>query len=333
MKAFSQFLKDQKDNGTLTHEFANQFIKDLDELIEIEKDRTSIDAYARELALSGSKKKLLHLKAILSSYIVFEQLTKPKDLVLYSGKYDHKTHSDLTLPIPLETEYQEMIKVHIDKRYITFWGDHLNLNSDKLESNIKILSWNYDMQFESAYSHIKKYSLELTQQNLQVFPSTVKKVNTNNSCILKLNGTAGLIDDYSQNKIFNLFDIREHSLMDNLDYLIDILKNNYNRAFYKPLFSFAWETEGIVNETRKLATEIIQDTEVLIIIGYSFPSFNKSVDREIFKHFPKLKKIYYQAPLDELSDLLDKLDGINTNLRPLTKGIKNLDTFYIPPEL
>jgi len=334
MKAFSHFLKDQKQKGTLKNDFADQFIKDLDELIQIDKNRTSIDAYARELVLKGtgdSQMKLLHLKAILSSYIVFEQLLKPDDLIFYSDK--HYTDILPNLPIPHDETLQEMIRTHIDKRYYTFWGDHLTPGSDELPNNIKVLSWNYDMQFESSYSHIKHYSLELTQQNLQVFPSVLKGIDSNKSCILKLNGTAGLIHDNSQKKIYNLFDPREHKLMENLDFLIEILKNNYHRAFSKPLFYFAWETEEIVNQTRQLAINIIKETEILVIIGYSFPSFNKSVDKQIFSDISKLKKIYYQAPNNELPELIDRLNGINTEMQHLTKGINNLRTFYFPTEI
>ncbi|MDX9694208.1 MAG: hypothetical protein RBT49_00290 [Bacteroidales bacterium] len=332
MKAFSQFLKDQKESGKLTHDFAEKFINELDELIEIEKNRTSIDAYARELELSGSVKKLLHLKTILTSYLIFEQLNKPKDLVLNSGDYNYKGIPKS--PIPLDTEYQEMIKVPIDKRYITFWGEHLKPNNDKLSNNIKVLSWNYDMQFEFSYSQIKKFSLELTQQNLQVFPSVLKDIDIKQSCILKLNGTAGLLyDNHTKTKLFNLFDYREHSLMENLDYLIEPFKVNFDRAYIEPLLTFAWESKTLVFNTRKYAKEIIQDTDILVIIGYSFPRFNQDVDREIFKEVPKLKKIYYQAKEDELPELIEKLDGINSKMASITKGVKNLDTFYYPSEL
>ena len=333
MKAFKTFLEMQLKVGKLKHKFSDQFIKDLNELIGIETKRTSIDAYAKELSINGegdAQIKLLRLKALLSSYIIFEQLIKPEDMAFYSDDYDHTILPSTRLQ--LEDELQVMIKTNIDKRYITFWGDYLTEKNVTLPDNIKILSWNYDMQFESSYSHVKNYSLELSQQNLQVFPSPQKKVDITKSCILKLNGTAGLIDDNTSMRYYNLFDLREHKLMDNLEYLIELLEKNYHRSFNKPLFSFAWENEPIVNETRQFAKVIMEETTILVIIGYSFPTFNRTVDRKIFDNISKLKKIYYQAPREEMDELLDKLDGINPNLRAITKPIYNLSTFHIPNE-
>lgn len=330
MTAFSRFLKTSKEKGIVKNDFADTFIEELDKLIEITNERTSIDAYARELALKNSSLELLRLKSILSSYLIFEQLVKPKDLTFDSEDFNYdfvpasrKKYNE---------EIQVLLKTHIDKRYFTFWGEHLNTNSDRPSNRIKIVSWNYDMQFEACYSQIKNFSLELAQQNLQVYPSTIVDINTNNFCILKLNGTAGLISE-QRKRVLNLFDLREHKLMDNIDFLINLLKDNYHRSFASPLFTFAWEEEPLVNQTRQKAIEVIRNTNILVIIGYSFPSFNREIDRQLFKEIPNLKRIYYQAPKAELDELIDKLDGINPLLRPLVKKITNLDTFHMPTEI
>lgn len=333
MRTFRSFLKNQKDNGTLTHKFSDKFIDTLDELIEIEKQRTSIDAYARQLALSNdrqSEMKLLHLKAVLSSYLLFEQLNKPKDLKLFSDELD--TSFIPPLRKHLSDELYSQIMTPLDKRYITFFGDYLTQKSDVLPNNVKVLSWNYDMQFEFAYSQIKKYNIDETQERLQVYPSTLRSIDNEKSCILKLNGTAGLVNDYRTNKKINLFDLNEHTLMDNLDYLIELLEKNYSRAFNNPIFWFAWESNQEVEQTRQLAKKVIEDTTILVIVGYSFPSFNKQIDKSIFEDISKMKKIYYQAPNSEIDELSDKLDGINPNMKKILKPITNLSTFYIPNE-
>ena len=330
MTAFSRFLKTSKEKGIIKNDFADTFIKELDQLIEIANQRTSIDAYARELALKNSSIELLRIKSILSSYLIFEQLVKPNELVFESE--DFNTDFVPASRKRFNDEMQTLLKTHIDKRYFTFWGEHLNLSSDKPNNRIKIISWNYDMQFEASYSQIKNYSLELAQQNLQVYPSTITNLNTDSFCILKLNGTAGLITE-QRKKVYNLFDLREHKLMDNIDFLINLLKENYHRSFSSPLFTFAWEDEPLVNQTRQKAIEVMKNTSILVIIGYSFPNFNREIDRQLFREIPNLKKIYYQAPKAELDELIDKLDGINPLLRPMVKKINNLDTFHMPTEI
>lgn len=333
MRAFSTFLKIQKDRNSIKHHFTEKFIEDLDKLIEIESERTSIDAYARELFLKGevhSNIELVRLKCILSSYLIFEQLTKPNDLIFYSEELDYSIipHSR----IALKEEIQRTLRRTVDKRYSTFWGTYLDPASGRLPENIKIISWNYDMQFETSYSNIKNHSLELAQQNLQVYPSSQTTIDLTKSCILKLNGTAGLYNDGTKKRLFNHFDFREHTLMTNLDFLIEPYAQNYRRVHSQPLFCFAWESESVPVQTREWAKKIIEGTDVLVVIGYSFPDFNRTVDRSIFSSIPKLEKIYYQIPKDDQEEMIDRLDSINPNLRSLTKRVSNLDIFHVPIE-
>lgn len=272
----------------------------------------------------------MRLKAILCSYLAFEQFEKPSEIKLLSDEFDSNF---LPSPrLPLDGKLQEMIRTNIDKRYFAFWATYLSNRNDKLPKNIKIISWNYDQQFEASYASIKNYSLELTQQYLQIYPSTIQNIDATNSCILKLNGTAGLIANHNS-KNFNLFDFRSDKLINHLDRLIDILKENYERAFQNPLFSFAWETdEPLVIEARKQAKNIISETSVLVVIGYSFPDFNRIIDREIFQSIPNLKRVYLQAPQSEIEVLKYKLEGVNPSLGPLFHPITNLDSFFVPNE-
>jgi hypothetical protein len=126
----------------------------------------------------------------------------------------------------------------------------------------------------------------------------------------------------------------------------------------KPLITFAWEKDS---ETKKslinsyeIAKEIIKDTTILVIIGYSFPFYNREVDNMIFDVLkPSLKKIYYQDPEIDGEFLrsrynlpsatkpnTDKIS--NPNVAHIFRGItptltiehiENTDQFYIPVEL
>lgn len=323
MKAYSSFLKLALKKGEIKNDFAHKFILELDHLLIAEKQSTSIDAYAKELSNSNNHLKLLHLKAILSSYLIFEQLVKPEDFKIFLDE-------DQSIAIPDST--LEMIKNPIDKRYRTFWAEYTD-QSKKLPKNIKIISWNYDMQLEFSFSRFSQYSLEMVQQELQIFPSEQKEIRTDCFCVLKLNGTAGLLDTSGSSRFSNLFDLSKHHLTPtNLSYLIDLLKNNYFRSFSNPVFAFAWENEGFTNKARSMAKEILSETEILVIIGYSFPSFNWSVDQEIFRNIKKLEKVYYQAPENEVDFLKTQMDAIHPDLKGRTMGIFNLRSFYIPVE-
>lgn len=325
MQAFSNYLKRQRDNGEIEKDLIQPFIDELDKLIEHEKESTSIDAYAKELTNSDKRLELHRLKMVLSSYFVFEQLIKPNDLIFYEEDGHTKVNSGI----------QEMLSTTIDKRYRTFWADYINGYDSTPASNIKIISWNYDMQFEFAFSRLKNYSLELTQQEIQVFPSSLNEIDKKKFCLLKINGSAGLFKEYGReiNKFQNFFDVTQHHLDNfNLKLLLNIFKANYSRVHEQPVFTFAWEENSIANETRKIAKEILSKTNILVIIGYSFPSFNRVIDRQLFENIDSLEKVYYQAPANEINELKMRLEGISPRLHELTTGIRNLDTFHIPYE-
>ncbi len=325
MQAFSSFLKHQRENGEIKKELIQPFIDELDKLITHEKESTSIDAYAKELTNSNKQMELHRLKMVLSSYFIFEQLIKPEDIIFYEK--DGKTK--------VSSEIQEMLSTPIDRRYRTFWADYINGFDSVPASNIKIISWNYDMQFEFAFSRLKNYSLELTQQEIQVFPAKLKTIDKKKFCLLKINGTAGLFRENGKeiNKLENYFDLKQHHLNNfNLELLLNIFNQNYSRVFTEPVFSFAWEENSITNETRKIAKEILNETNILVIIGYSFPSFNRTIDRQLFENIESIEKIYYQAPINEINELIMRLEGVNPRLRELTIGIENLAKFHIPNE-
>ena len=325
MKAFSTYLKTQKNDPYFRVESLESFITELDELIKINEESTSIDAYAKELSNKGENLKLQRLKVILSCYLIFEQLKKPDDLVFYEKENDS---------IELPRDLQNSLINQLDKRYRTFWADYIDGHNTSPSPNIRVLSWNYDMQFELSYSNFKQSSLELVQNEIQVFPSELEKIDSSKFCILKLNGTAGLYKDKkTDSKLKNLFDLQKHPLdKNNLDILLEFFKENYRRTTSKPIFSFAWENDDVSNKTREIAKGIISETDILVIIGYSFPTFNKKVDRGIFQNIDNLKKVYFQAPKEELKSLIDKLEGINPKLKDITVGIDNLNTFHVPFE-
>ena len=90
------------------------------------------------------------------------------------------------------------INQQLDSRYDSFFATLLN-NNKLLNPNINIVSWNYDMQFELAYSdfNFDRYNIGMIQDMLQVFPTAHinNYVDYNKSAIIKLNGTCNFIND------------------------------------------------------------------------------------------------------------------------------------------
>src|SRR5208283_5842213 len=57
---------------------------------------------------------------------------------------------------------------------------------------------------------------------------------------------------------------------------------------------FAWET--FTNTHLPYVLPNLKETTSAVIIGYSFPYFNREIDKEIFNNLPKLQRVYLQYP-------------------------------------
>lgn len=222
--------------------------------------------------------------------------------------------------------------MNLDARVVPF----LTTISDKkkLPDNLKIISWNYDTQIEKGAGMLHPISGGSDfNMNFNVWP--FKANNTDrvdkDYFLLHLNGICGYI--YS-----------EHHLGIENPYLFD-----FNRQL-EPLLSFAWEDDDsfkkktFTDKRLSLAKTMIDKTTILVVIGYSFPFFNRKVDAELFSIMkPTLKKIYFQDPnlngdflhnqfglLKENRELIhDNISGRIVDIVP----IKDVSQYYVPFEL
>jgi hypothetical protein len=97
--------------------------------------------------------------------------------------------------------------------------------------------------------------------------------------------------------------------------------------------NYAWEIGSqIATDAREQAKKIFSETDILIIIGYSFPNFNKDIDKQLFD---KLKKrhtdIYYQDP-NASEEFLEHLVNVGTKETSIKCENKRLNPFILPYE-
>lgn len=95
--------------------------------------------------------------------------------------------------------------------------------------------------------------------------------------------------------------------------------------------NFAWYHD------REIVNKIIEnydETEILVVIGYSFPFFNREVDRKIIRAMTNLKKIYIQDCVPE--NIKSRFLSILPDWRERKIEIISVDDvseFFLPPEL
>ncbi len=268
----------------------NELMQEFNWLKEQCKDHASIDTFAKKLFLQKNKD-FTKLKITLSALLTLIELNKP-----------------------------------FDKRYNTFFASILTNTIDDFPKNMKIISWNYDCQFEKAYA-------EYSGENSISVLSTILKVNTrfsnsnitdNDFAIFKLNGSTRLLGENHHDEL------KDTLTKDSLE----IVLNNYawlkhSKEIYRGL-SFAWEDGG--EESIDNVINATKDTDVLVVIGYSFPYFNREIDRKIIRAM-KLRKVYFQSP--EAHIIRERFQSIVTGTSVANELVpfKDCEQFMLPNEL
>lgn len=266
----------------------------------------SIDIYAKRLHLIGDTEQLNDLKYCLSVYFDLWENYFYSLIDLRNGKKLEK----------------------IDKRYLNLLSIILEKNGQKpkLNQQISFITWNYDLQLEMAY----KSFLPSKDVTLKYLNSCLKFINNNekdNLDIVHLNGFRGIFKDKN-----DVYETVENSNSNNLEqYLLGLL-DNYNqfrnsKPNYNDCIKYAWESDS---KSLNKAKEIMGETDILVIVGYSFPSFNRKIDTELIREFESnsYTKIIYQDPLSNQ----DIINSIFENPQDVQIEKNNTNQFYIPHE-
>ncbi len=281
--------------------FQLKLIDELNWLLNESGSHSSVDTLAKKLTIRKKFDELERLKRVLSVFFIFEQAQKPPD-----------------------------------RRYDTFYASIIS-RSGKLPEKIRIVSWNYDHQFELSYSD---YSGEIKILKNQDLLNVIQKKGINNYYdqsfrIYKLNGTTDVID----NEAFRQYSyIDEIKFSINKEFVEKIVKQFaiiINSKNLKSTISFAWEPEESADGGKGFIDTLVNDVKdsiALVVIGYSFPFFNREIDRKIINGMTQLRKVYFQSP--EADSLIDRFKAIRSDMNnnDLIR-VGDVKQFLLPNEL
>lgn len=272
---------------------------DLSWIVRESYPKRSIDQFAKYLFDNDEFEKLNRLKLALTVYFIWQQN-----------------------------------KNQVDKRYYKFLKSILKGANYSFPNTLKILTWNYDFQLEKCFGKMtNNFRLHENSKALNVVSkyANLDKFDEKRFGVVKLNGTTNIIKK-DGNREFVFVDTIERDC-DN-EFLERVLNHYANgistRNKYAPMISFAWEKQEEENEIVKAAIRATIETEVLVVIGYSFPNANLSIDREIVKNMANLKQIYYQTP-DAHDKIMEIKKKLLTDIEILP--IDDIDSLFIPSEL
>lgn len=288
--------------------------------LRVNTEKTTIDTFAKQLFLTEQIDDYIKLKRLLSIFLLTEQLINRPD-----------------------------------SRYVNFLTSVLQRNADgklRITDDITILTWNYDSQIEIAYKYfvttgsnpedirfpeqlrIDIHNSYNTKKQVPDFPDDGKRQ------IFKINGSASFLADYS---MAHYHSYKDGNLAENI---AKTILWTYDASYYigaeRPermcLLNFAWDKQDVKfeKEYSHRLQDAIKDATALVIIGYTFPFFNRETDTLLLKGMPNLKNVYIQDPFPKnvrqfFIPVMQKSGlGIDVNNIQL---FDNTTQFFLPPEL
>lgn len=287
--------------------YVGNLIKELD-------DHTTVDTLARKYYLQGvdGQFNLIILKAFLSIYFL------------------HLQHNENRF----DMRYDSFVSTLLER------GENGNL---VLPNNIKVISWNYDLQFEIALKNYMKDKLSLIHHSFNIHPSMSRynmSSTLDNFGMVKLNGTAGLFVDLDLRQIRDIDEIypNEISSKELFNLFFDICRSG--RFSIEPFYRYSWEDDNprfddllpnMKAFLHEYAKDIMRRTNHLVVIGYSFPPFNRRLDIELFNELPMNAVVYIQDknPLvkKNVEDIFTQFKFNNITV----EFIEDTSQFHIPP--
>jgi hypothetical protein len=280
----------------------------------------TLDAYARKLYLNESYDELNNLKFSLSAFFTIWQFAKNGQIKSFKLAENRFT--------ALDKRYINLLSICLEK------GQASNLL--KLNDNIRFVSWNYDLQLELTYKAFLKddVTLEYFDKEFGFIPQIDKPEKQLSVCHLNgfhgfyhsfINGHRNFIDKYKSLPIEKI-----------VNELVDFYSACQKRqCSFDQYINYAWEKKLNGNSSlplseiaRSQAKKIFSQTDTLVIIGYSFPPFNREIDRELFASGEStITKVIYQDPNASVEYIAEAFD-YRKDIIEIQKD--NLEQFVLP---
>ena len=263
----------------------------------------SIDELAKFHYLRGEHEDLRTLKATLSAFFMIEEGRQPAD-----PRYG---------------------------RFFAHMADRDTRGAVAMPTNVRVISWNYDHQFEKSFAEFTpesdRHGRRATGDRLQVVPSLIPdRYDPSAFSILKLNGSAGARVSPSSPDSPPRHNPDLYVYPSELDYSLFLaLRFCENIALedLEPYFQFAFEDDPRRSYTLELVDRFAP-VRTVVVIGYSFPQFNHDSDRRIFDAL-RPSEVFLQVAGD--NGVRDSVIlGLEIDSEKI-KVVEDRKQFFIPP--
>ena len=264
----------------------------------------TIDSYARELCFQKDMRGFSRVELLLTIFFIFEQIVHKPD-----GRY-------------------KSFLSKIAQKDIVY--DALELSPE-----IGILSWNYDNQIELAYRQFFSDNYSYIRERLGVYDvKDYEQKHLSQKCckIIKLNGTANFTREE------DWLSFSENNAID--ENVLKIVLKKYNECiqsgtcYGRLRLNFAWDDRWSEDMLKNKIPQLVHDAQTLVVIGYTFPDYNREIDRIIFENMPNLKNIYIQdLDPDRIQENISAVISENKLAEVKINPRKIVEQFILPPQL
>lgn len=326
--SFSSYLSRTSNNTSFDENKREAFIlahQKAQEICDAFRAHQSFDTYFKKLFHTSQLRKIAEAKKILNLYFIWEYLSRP------TAKPD----------IYDETIFWKQSA--IDKRYDALVAGLLKPKAGKSEPYcpINFITWNYDM---NLFMSLKNYFSP--NKLFGDFLSTIDKKNNlwqieDKISIINMNGYS-YCTKFSPFKSMNdLTSVKKEIY----EWIYEKITDRYFSQDYSDKDSesikFAWElTSGSKTsdlECIKQAREKISRSANIVVIGYTFPLYNRLVDYEYFNNLTVGgKRISIQDPnAIQIKKSLASDFNISSENSPIfyVDEITNCDSFFVPSNI
>ena len=284
--------------GQINRDALEELCDEMNRLADLAASCPSIDVLARRYYLQRQSKELRLLKATLSAFFVLEQSRRSAD-----------------------------------PRYGDFFAymlDHDRFDNLAMPTDVRVITWNYDGQFEKSFADFFEYidHRRAVGRMLQVTPATGTSSDYYDDIfsIYRINGAAGIRErpDQLLTHYFDAFVQDRPDLTAAVRLTLGFFQN-VTSGNDKPYLQFAWEDDGRRADVLGHLGGF-SPVDTVVVIGYSFPLFNRGIDRVVFDALQP-KEVFLQVAGDDA--VKDRLVGLGVEPH-IIKVIRDQNQFHIP---
>lgn len=334
-KRFREFITSVENMEKKNFFQSKDFFKDINDFHFKLKSHYSFDTYFKKLFHKSLDSETLKAKKILNLFFLWEHLQLPMEVKqnaksLGNDLADHYNQNTFIKEAQVDNRYDSLIAGLIKPLRGEF----------SLFSKINFITWNYDLNL--IYS-IKNF----VSQNIGI-NEYIQSISTNNDKIWECKEDLKIINMNGYFYSSRLKDLKEFSSMNfaevvtrhfPLGFKID---NDLQSADAEKI-NFAWEnySENDENPIISEAKNAISRSQAIIVIGYTFPLYNRLTDFIYFNSKSlNSKTLYIQDPnAEEIIKRICNDFSLNQKQRAVgddyvnIETVKNCDSFFVPNDI